>query len=89
MSDRTSRISTLDRVISYFSPTFGIKRIRAKAAIDAFAYGGGGYTGAKTRHGLSNTVSVGDDTDHSLSRARYQEELPHSPHSEKIMLYSK
>ena len=42
MSDRTSRISTLDCVISYFSPTFGIKRIRAKAAIDAFAYGGGG-----------------------------------------------
>lgn len=70
MSDRTSRISTLDRVISYFSPTFGIKRIRAKAAIDAFAYGGGGYTGAKTRHGLSNTVSVGDDTDHSLSQLR-------------------
>ncbi len=70
MSDRTSKISTLDRFISYFSPTFGIKRIRAKAAIDAFAYGGGGYTGAKTRHGLSNTVSVGDDTDHSLSKLR-------------------
>ena len=69
MSDRTSRITTLDHVISYFSPSFGIKRIRAKAAIDAFAYGGG-YTGAKTRHGLSNTLSVGDDTDHSLSQLR-------------------
>ena len=67
MSDRTSRITTLDRVISYFSPTFGIKHIRVKATIEAFAYSGGGYKGAKTRHGLSNTVFVGDDTDHSLS----------------------
>lgn len=65
MSSRTSKISNLDKLTSYFVPPSGIKRIRAKAAIDAFSYGSGrGYTGVKTRHGLSNTLSVGDDTDY-------------------------
>ena len=71
MSDRTSKISTLDRLISYISPSAGIKRIQAKAAIDAYAFGSSaGYTGKKTRYGLSNTLPVGDDTDYSLAQLR-------------------
>ena len=71
MSDRTSKISALDRFISYISPAAGIKRIQAKAAIDAYAFGSSaGYTGRKTRHGLSNTLPVGDDTDYSLAQLR-------------------
>ena len=69
MSDRTSKISTLDRLISYISPSAGIKRIQAKAAIDVYAHGSAaGYTGRKTRYGLSNTIPVGEDTDYSLSQ---------------------
>lgn len=71
MSDRASKISTLDRVISYISPSTGIKRIQAKAVIDAYAFGSSaGYTGKKTWYGLSNTMPVGDDTDYSLARLR-------------------
>ena len=71
MSDRTSKISTLDRLISYLSPSTGIKRIQAKAAIDAYAFGSSaGYIGRKTRYGLSNTMPVGDDTDYSLAQLR-------------------
>ncbi len=71
MSDRASKISTLDRFISYISPSAGIKRIQAKAAIDAYAFGSSaGYTGKKTRYGISNTLPVGDDTDYSLAQLR-------------------
>ncbi len=77
ISAQTSKISTLDKLISYVSPSTGIKRIRTKAAIDAYAYGSStGYTGRKTRYGLSNTMPVGDDTDYSLSRlCRYARSL--------------
>ena len=71
MSDRTSKISALDRFISYISPSTGIKRLQAKAAMDAYAFGSSaGYTGKKTRYGLSNTLPVGDDTDYSLAQLR-------------------
>ena len=61
MSDRASRRTALDAVISYLSPTAGLKRVQAKAALDAFRYRESsslGYTGAKTRHGLAHSLSV-------------------------------
>ena len=69
MSDRASKISTLDRFISYISPATGIKQIQAKAAIDAYAFGSSaGYTGRKTWYGLSNTLLVMDDIDYFLAQ---------------------
>ena len=83
MSGRTSRRSALDAVISYLSPATGLKRIQAKAALDAFRMRESsslGYTGAKTRHGLTHSLSVGDDTDYSLSELRN--------HSKSLITYT-
>lgn len=83
MSDRTSRLSGLDKFISYIFPTSGIKRIQAKAALESFVYrnsASSGFTGSKTRFGLANSLSVGDDTDYSLGELR--------KHSRSLITYT-